>query len=161
MLFLFLRQWWIHIAIFTIRSHSLSFIFPKFEDFNFSSDFFGNPVVFKILLSSFSKSLYKSPVGGPIITTSADSGSSSWIWFTASDKKRCWVCWTFNTCHNYLSFTIQSICKFKRVKCLIMSKESVHTFQKVSSRRNSAFTCVYKITTCVDFYNWLSHCLHL
>ena len=52
----------------------------------------GNPVVFKISSSSFSKSLSCPPVGGPIITTSADSGSSSWIWFTASGKKRCWVC---------------------------------------------------------------------
>ena len=69
----------------------------------------GNPFVFKIVLSSFSKSLHKTPVGGPIITTSADSGPSSWIWFTPSDKKRCQVCWTFNPRHNYFSFTIQSM----------------------------------------------------
>ena len=50
-----------------------------------------NPVVFKISWSSFLKSLSCPPVQGPIITTSTDFGSSSWIWFTVSDETRCWV----------------------------------------------------------------------
>ena len=51
----------------------------------------GNSVVFKSWSSSFSKSLSCPPVGGTIITTSADPGLSSWVWFTALDKKRYWV----------------------------------------------------------------------
>ena len=36
---LFLCQWCFHISIFTIRSHSVNFIVPNVEDFNFSSNF--------------------------------------------------------------------------------------------------------------------------
>ena len=163
-LFLFLHRWWFHINIFTIRSYFLNFIAPNVKDFNFTSDF---PQVTLLYLKphrlhSQSHCLVHL-LEVHITTTWADTRSSSWIWFAASKKNDVEFDFikTFNSHHNYLSYTTLKQYKFKKVTCLIMAKDSVHIFQKVSWKRNSTFMCVYKIATYVNFYIWLSYCLRL
>ena len=94
-----------------------------------------NPVVFKISPASFSNSVSFPPVRSPIITTLADFDHYLEPGLQHQIKNHVEFVFhkNFNICHNCLSFTTLKQSKFERVACLIMSKDSVHTFQKMSS----------------------------